>query len=835
MHIDQAAARLRTLLASLPAEDEKPINESCTRFRVIDPILVDVLGWPRSCVETELVAGEGLNEGRARLDYLLRGADGTPWFVVEAKRREHVLVDGRGDYGCFKLTGSVLRACYSGIIDRQMPPYLGRYMPRFGLVTNGEQWIAFLAAARPPSQELGDTNALVFRTLKQIEDEFESFYQAFAYAQVVRGYLHDVLVPHRGVIECRSPTPGIALDQDRPIDYRPDDAAFYEDLRHAMEGAFSPIQRDPTAYAACFVESTQSRDADSRLLRMQNELELVLLPATRYPNRVGEAVAERPGAGEASLPSADELRGQGYLVRLVGERSAGKSVFLRRFYEAQLDPAHRRHVALVWIDGEQLAPFEPLQTSRAALEGLKRAIFGEEGPEWSHLREIYSREWNAWTRLRGTDPRTEQPELRAQFADARLTDEANDPMAALERYADFAVRNRRLLPCFVVDNADTTESAKRAMAWALSAHLRTFALTTVATEDETLWRLRTSGDDDLSKHAPEQFWLPRPKVREVIERRCEYLRSVLLAGKGQAQPTVVRIGRYRQYNWRVNPDDVVRAVTAVLLDDQEVSNWIGEICNYDIREVLELSKQIVLSPLVRASSLLSAQVAHAPPSRLRVLRSIIAPKNLQFQPHESIQVLNVFGFWMEGQWAPLLPARLLELLRIREDDEHTRRESFPGFAPVVTLLSTFERTLGVPRRITLSALNRMRALRLIETYDPGCLELSGEGMRIKVTPRGRLHLEWCRREAIYVRMMAEVDPIADARVASGMKAAWQTFLTASRERHAQMADAERELVARYTTYVLDEAERVSPAVIGTDVDALREFEQDLRRRWSFRS
>lgn len=833
MDIDLAYERFRQLVAEIPADDERPINESATRLRLIDPILVDVLGWPRLCIETELPAGEGKDEGRARLDYLLRDALGTGWFVVEAKKREHKLVDPSGPWGTFKLSGPVLKDRCWPIIDAQMSPYLGRHMPRFGIVTNGQQWIGFLNALRPPHLDLADTKALTFRSLKDIDEGFERFYNAFSVEGVQRGYLHRLLVEEPGVVPCASPFRGVALDQNRPIDYHPDDAGFYEELRRAVQAAFNPLQRDPAALTMCFVESQQSREADSRLARMQTELEEVIRDAAGYPERVDEEVQLHSGQAPASIDPG-ELRGQGCLVRLLGERSAGKTVFLKRFYDTQLEASKRKHVALIWIDAEEFEPFEPNRVSAAALAKLKAAIFGEEGPDWAQLREVYARDWSAWTRVRST-PRDAAPrEMQQEFAADRVRQEEASPTDALERYADFAVRNRRLLPCFVVDNADSAEKSRRAAEWALAIHLRSFALTTVAMEDVTLWRLRSSDADDLARHSPEQFWLSRPKIRDVIERRCAYLKSVLLGGKGGEGAAIrTRVGYLRQFRWTVNPDELVRVVSAVLLDDPDISTWLGKVCNYDIHDVLELCKQIVLSPRVKASALLTSQSAQKPLHRRNVLKAIISPKNEQFQATSAERVMNIFGLWLDQRWAPLLPARILAFLARREDDESGRKEPFPGFVQADRLCSLFERELGTPGELTSAALERMRTMRLLESYDPSRTTASGPGAKVKVTPRGRLHLEWCR-ESTYIRMMAEVDSIADPAAAQQMRNAWDAFLGAGGlgpERTRRMSEAERELNRCYVRYLLEQARRVTPTGSSDEIAPLREMEQGLHDAW----
>lgn len=833
MSIDQAFERFCALLQEVPAEDAVPINESTTRFRLIDPLLVDVLGWPRSAVETELKGGHTAGGGDARLDYLLSNDDG-PWFVVEAKKRIPPLIEPTGRTDKFKMGGPVLKNVLP-IIEGQMAPYFGLHMPRFGLVTTGDQWVGFLVQARSPRLTHRTSWALVFPSLDHVKDDFLLFYRAFSMEEGTRSNgLTRILGEARGAIVCSSPARGVALDISRPLDYRPDELDFYNDLRRAMNTAFGEMERDSHALETCFVESRQSKEADVRLRLIQNELGEVLNDAAGYPKRVEEEVEARPGRDGVSLPSAEDLRGQGCLVRILGERSAGKSVFLRRFYEATLARAARKQIALVWLDANAFPSWDSNTVSAYAIEQLKRALFDDAGPDAAQLRDVYARRWNEQLRAKGY-PSTAQPEdLVRSFAELVLSEERANPHASLARYAEYAVRNRGRLPCFIVDNADSEEKCRHAMSWAVATHLATFSLTTVALDDATLWRLRERGaDDEVGHHAPEQFWLPRPKVREVIEARCNYLRSMLQTRTGDAATTRTKVGYRRQFQWTVSADDLVRVVTNVLLGDEQVSQWLGQVCNFNLREVLELCKRIVLSPRVKATSLLKTQVTGKGVDLRTILRTIIAPKNEQFQGHPTDMVVNVFGFWAEDRWAPLLPARLLVWLAKREDDETNQKQPFPGFVVVDRIEERFETDLGVPRTLTVAALERLRAQALIETRDPSTGALRPDAA-VRILPRGRVHLTWCQ-ESSYVRMMAEVDPCSDPHAAAELKQTWEAFLDASRAegptRTQRMAQAEQRLVCRYIEHVVQEANRVSAAPQDGQLAVLDEWQDSLLKFW----
>jgi hypothetical protein len=315
----------------------------------------------------------------------------------------------------------------------------------------------------------------------------------------------------------------------------------------------------------------------------------------------------------------------------------------------------------------------------------------------------------------------------------------------------------------------------------------------------------------------------------VLQNRCSYLRKVLSETPQEGQRARTRLGRYGQFEWTVDADSLVRVVSNVLLEEQESANWIGRICNYDIHEVLELCKQIVLSPHVKADELLKAQVSGKPIRSRRVLKSIIAPKKEQFQGHSTDVVTNIFGFWADQEWAPLLPARVLALLRAREDDDRNRKERFPGFVSVDWLEHLLRTQLGTPARVVEGAVARLRTVKLVESYDSSTHDLQAPGARIKITPRGRLHLDWALDEATYVRLMGEVDPIVDSSAHHRLRNMRQSFFDAMRTGGA--ARAEETFVAEYVAYVLYHAGDVARVPDEPAFAAVRAFELELRARW----
>jgi hypothetical protein len=834
MGIDEAYDRFRKVRETLPPDDDRPIadNEACTRVHLIDPLLESVLGWSRDLWVVEPPGGESIDGGGARegrVDYVLHDKDGVCWLLIEAKKRSTPIVETLGSVRgaeVLRLTGPVLsKHCWS-IVSRQMSPYLGRYMPCFGVVTTGEQWVGFLAKLRAENVTLEACDAIVFRSLEDIDEDFELFYELFSIEGAQRRTLVHQLQPGgRGLVRAPHARRVVPPGAERPIDYQ-SGAGFYEDLRLAMDAAFRPLRSDRQALAACFVESRESREAGSRLERVANELGEVLRNAVEY---YPQAVQGEVGLVAGDLAKNQLAPGGGFIARLLGEKSAGKTVFLDRFFNLQLS-ARRKDIVLLWLDVERLSPFNPDQASRRLLAELVAELFDDVGPSWEHIREIYRREWNQHLRLVGISENEADQTVRQAFVRDRQNAETSAPHDALQRYAAFASKNRKRLVCIVVDNLDHLQDPGPVIEWAVATHLSTFAMTTIAMEDATLWRLRR-GVDQLSDHQADSFWLHRPKVREVLQNRCEYLKQVLSNTADSSGRTSTVIGRRGQWRWSVSADDLVRTVSAVLLENEQTARWIGEICNYNLREVLDVCQEVMLSPHVRAERLLTMQVAQQV-SRGRILRTLIAPKNEQFRALPTDRVVNIFGFWMLHDFAPLLPGRVLALLREREDDDRNKREPFAGFVGVSELAEIFESAARVPRVATFAVLRHLSTMRVVEPFNPADISLDEADARVKITPRGRLHLEWATAEPTYLRLMAEVDPIVSLESFSELRDQWRSLMDALAAKNTYEAShLERSFASTYVSYLLSEMNACSRLIAMDAVEPVREFERSLSEAW----
>jgi hypothetical protein len=389
---------------------------------------------------------------------------------------------------------------------------------------------------------------------------------------------------------------------------------------------------------------------------------------------------------------------------------------------------------------------------------------------------------------------------------------------------------------FVLDDLDgSAEEARAAMLWASSRHRSTFALTVIAVQDTTLWSLRRQRQDPLSPGEAEPFWLHRPAAEAIIQKRCEYIRHVLQSQASPGRSTRTRLGS--RHRWTVSADELVRVVSAVLLDEAEINAWIGELGNLEAVDILDICRGVLLSPRLRAEDLFRAQnAAQPPPLRHRVLKALIAPMAEQYVYQPDSRVISILGIRDARGWAPLLPARVLAWLEAREGAASSQErgvDPLAGFVAAQALVDRLSAALQAPAALLWLTLERLHLHKLIATWRPDVgVEFLREE-RVQITPRGRLHLKWLREEPTWLRLMAEVEPIPDEAARVALRTRWDEFIqrSSAEDRTREMNAAEGEFNRAFVTYLLDELRRVSPTPPSPEMEPLRGLEHQLRQRW----
>jgi hypothetical protein len=710
-------------------------SEAETRFHFIDRILIEVLGWSRDDITVEPPSESGYT------DYLLR-IGGINRFVIEAKRSGKTLIDTiKATSGEYKVGGPALSSCRKGI--EQARRYCFEHSVEYAAVTTAGAWVAFFAFR--PGIATYDGQAIVFPTVDAIIKDFARFYDLFsregiaekrylthinrAEGRTVQAHVDwQVAVPEIRVhLRHKSP---LALDLDRMFD------RFFRSLTD---------ENDLEMLRECFVETRESRHADSALQKIARDL------------IAGIISLDSPTGGELAREIESAVRSMhAEIVLIIGNKGAGKSTFIDRFFEIVLarDVADKCLVLRANLGGAtfDVDEIEGWLTHRL-VEQAENAFFRGQVPTYDDLQGIFFADYQRWSTAEMKYLyESDKVAFKIRFGEYIMRLREDRPLEYLARILESSVRQRLRLPCIVFDNADQFPQAiqQRVFQYAHALKSRVPSFTIVPITDRTVWQLSKHGP--LQSYATKSFYLPVPSVKQIIEKRLAFLKRKL-DGKKEAGQYFLSRGIKLSLK---DLNGFAVAVERVFLKNDFVSKRVGRLANYDIRRSLELTRQVVSSPVLAIDHLVSAFVSGEMPatSEKKVVLALVQGENTFYNSGSNSFVANVFEIPNEILSTPLLGLRVLRYL---QDFEGRSADVARQYVDLNELSAYFAR-MGIAESDVLAVLAHFLDRRLVEPYDPGSESLD-TAQRVRLAPAGREHIELALYSREYVCQMGFRTPL----------------------------------------------------------------------------
>lgn len=739
MNIDLAKERFDGLHQELTQSNIPLETEQDARLHIIDRILIEVLGWDRQGIQTEPHTESGY------IDYLL-SAGGRNRLVVEAKRTSKLLLDTRQPrMAWYKVSGPALQSAVKGLEQAQR--YCTERAVLFSALTTGVEWIGFWAVRTdglPPK----DGKAVVFPSFEAIQQNFALFYDLFS-QQGMLGNLYQVHVHE---------AEGLQVSQNEVLEpvtslherHLLQKSQLLRDLENIYRNFFSTISgEDPDMLAQCFVESKESRAADESLEKITSHL----------LNRIDVVNSERGAELEDQIRSAIEIK-KGEFVLIIGNKGAGKSTFIDRFFRLVLDKQLRGdclvlRVDLASSDGNE-ATISNWLIDKLKIE-LEKNLFEDGYPTYDELQGIFFSEYRRWSdgEYKPLYQR-DKDAFKEKFGELISNLIVKQPQEYIKKLLNNSISSRKLMPCIVFDNTDHFRQSfqESVFQFAQSIYRECFSFIICPITDRTVWQLSKAGP--LQSYDHRDFYLPVPSTKEVLIKRIEFIKS-----KAQENPETSK-EYFTKKGVRLTIPDVTAfalSIENIFVNEDYVGRMIGWLANFDIRRGLQIAQRIVTSPIIDISELVKAYTINEKfkTQHLNIKKALLLGDYNRFYQQESSFILNLFEIDSNNVTSPLLR---LSILRLLMDVYSDNSESEKIYRSVEDILNYFE-PATLSRTIVKEHLKSLLFHRLVEPYDPTDIDIY-ESQRLKITHCGRIHYEFVTddKDGAYMSEMALMTPVS---------------------------------------------------------------------------
>ncbi|HMH24703.1 MAG TPA: hypothetical protein VK563_23165 [Puia sp.] len=740
--IDVAYQKFEKILDEISSYSDTIFSEQDSRIKIIDRILLEVLGFNYADISTEPKSGDGY------IDYLIK-FNNIPKFILEAKRDGlKFAIDESYSGRYFKLNGPVFKdpTIQAGI--KQAIYYSAMEGVDLACLSNGRTWIIFRANRVAENKNVFDGKGFVFASLESLKKEFKLFYELLS-PDGINSLKYKAIFQDVDGLKLRSKQDAHIIRDENHLSIM-DRGKFSYEIDRVMNEFFSKLngETDPNLLIKCFVETKESYAAEQKLKRLSEELITKIRTLETQEGALLQELIER-----VKTTQRHEF------VLLVGGKGAGKSTFVERFFKISLSKKMRDQIILIRINvGESSGDINNIigWLDQTVLEECETILF-DGAPTYDQLVSIFFYEYKrlsegSWRVLYESNKEQFKIEFGKHIEQRRET----RPMEHIKRLIGDITKSRFKIPCIVFDNADHfgIDFQEKIFQYARSIYEREICLIIVPITDRTSWELSKQGA--IQSFENEKLFLPTPAPSKIIEKRIEYLQEIITSDEQTKVKYFLGKGIKLEIS---NIEYFVKCLQQIFLKNPLILKWVGNLSNLDIRRCLDLTRDIIASPQLSFEELFATRFTgrheEFPIKEYKVKNAIIKKTYTSYPTGHHSFVQNLFFAIDNLNSSPILSIRILQLLL----DRKNQRNKEDDFLAIGTVIEYFG-NMGIESMTTLNHMDFLLKKGLINSYDPTILDIN-QSKKVELSPSGHEHYAWGFYDDDYLFMMIEVTPITD--------------------------------------------------------------------------
>lgn len=604
-------------------------NEADTRFRLIDQIFFDCLGWEKtSCKMEENLKGESA-------DYTFHNPNRC--FIVEAKR-EGIYFELPAGWDRLEYKISSLSKENQKIFEaiKQAIDYCQARGVLFGAVSNGYQIIAFLASRNDGIPPL-EGKALVFDSLDSMEANFLSLWQTLSKDGIsekrLLAKLSDnsiILLPPKLSTQISS-YPGYKIRNTIQTDLQIVGEVVLEDVIKNQE-----IEEE-------FIKQTYCSSGALSQYALVSKTILEQRYALLYENNDGpiaKPASNRKGVDEEIF--AESLSSRPIL--LIGDVGSGKTMFIKYLRSVEAHEIFKKSFTL-YID----------LGSKAALDSnIKEFITNEiyqlllqdyniDLEERNFVRGVYNGDLIRFSKGIYGDLKKDNPaefiNKEIEFLSAKLNNKAEHLKAC---FISITKSWKKQIVIFI-DNVDQREIEIQEEAFLIANEISQNWPSTVFLTIRPTTFYKSKKDGALSGYHPKAFTIAPPRVDDVLMKRIHFAINITNGNISLSKfnnSLGVNLSTLKQF---------LEILNYSFENNSELKEFIDNICYGNIRLAIEYLTTFIGSGHIDTSKILDYDNEHTSSKdgkRYQIalhefIRSIIYKDHSYFYP-ESTSIVNMF-------------------------------------------------------------------------------------------------------------------------------------------------------------------------------------------------
>ncbi|MGN7916223.1 hypothetical protein [Lysobacter sp. 22409] len=561
-------------------------NEATVRFRLIDSLITEVLGWDKGLVQVEKYD---------RGEYTDYECGSPSALIIEAKRAStHFLVPaGFNENICRIKTLCESSPGVESAISQAVDYCRQRSVP-YGAICNGRQLVLFIGA-RVDALPSMDGKALVFLSLADMLQRFAELWNAASPAGLIEGNLGRLLKgtalpPPPLKLSARVTNyPGHKNRNPIATDLQILGGLFIEDLANAPEIEEAFLEQTYCHSGALSQYALVSKE----LLRtrystfFEEQAGVSALPATNKKGASTELTADILAAGLSRRP-----------ILLVGDVGSGKSTFIRNFIKVDAK-AELKNAIVLYIDfGSKPAVVTDLR-AYAVAEVIRqlREKYGTDIEEKQFVRGVHNQRIQAfgkgiYAELKEIDP-IEFKKKEIEFIAGLVADKEEHLKLSLEH----ASKGQKRQIVVFLDNVDQRPPLFQEEVFLIAHAFATNWPVTVfvALRPETFSLSRARGT--LAAYQPRVFTIEPPRIDLVVQKRLRFaLNQLKEAGTLPGIKFSIQSDRLEKY---------LAMLIRAFETREDIIELIDNMCSGNVRRALEYVSFFVGSGHVDSQKILS--------------------------------------------------------------------------------------------------------------------------------------------------------------------------------------------------------------------------------------